>query len=178
MINIWDLLFFSFQQKVIFNPLEFISCGLVHEEAHRKYFEKHNMIGDDKDSIDFRENFYFEYEENAILEEIGFLKKAINIIPKMIRTRSFIIKSWSNTGLPDCEIIEIDVCPPIRLEYFYLLSRKNVLEQLRSLKSLNTPKKECEKRKVACGVSIFSELSSALKLEPPLISPIIEMPKL
>lgn len=174
MINIWHLLFRNNRQIIYFNPLEFLACGFVHEENHRKFFESHDMLGHNKETDNFMNKFYFELEEKAISEEIEFLKKAKNIIPKIIHSRSFIINSWSDTGLPYCEITEIEVLPPIRLE-FYLLERKNVLEQLKFFANKMSNDK-CKKMNEAYENGMYSNLSIALKLsKPSQTSPIIEL---
>lgn len=76
MINIWYSLFRNDKQKIYLNPLEFLACGFVHEESHRKFFRERDMLGRNKETEEFMKKFYFDLEETAILEEIAFLKNA------------------------------------------------------------------------------------------------------
>jgi len=143
-INVGHLLFLSNQNTLYFNPVEFVACGFVHEEAHRNFFQASNMIGRGKETDEFHKSHYFELEEDAILQELGFLENVKKVVPATMGSRSFVVKSWTDLGFPDCTVNEITVCPPIRLD-FLISDRKNVLNQMKSLQSQAVSKDDCQK---------------------------------
>jgi hypothetical protein len=174
LINIWHLLFRNNQNTIYFNPLEFMACGFVHEESHRKFFQEHDMLGREKETENFSIIHFYEFEKNAILEEIRFIENAKKLVPATINSRSFVIKSWTNSGFPNCEVTKINVLPPIRLE-FLLSMRKNILEQMKDFQSRKISKADCTKMSKAYDSTNYSQLANALKLSEPLpTSPFIE----
>lgn len=172
LINVWYFLFWGNDKGAIINQSTFLASEFVHEESHREYCQEHNMLcQDEKTTSNFINEFHYEIEKNAISKEIGFLQKAKTIVPANLNVRSFLVKSWSETGVPTSEIISLSISPQRKLE-ISMINCERELQDLTQLSQTNFKGVMAENK-----ISYYTDLSKALNLSEPVSCSIIEIPK-
>jgi hypothetical protein len=116
LINVWFLLFSGDDKNAIMRmPLE-LTARFVHENNHREFCRKHEMIGQDSESTaKFINQFYPQIEMEAYYQEIDFIEKARVAVSSKSIVHSFRVNSWSIDGVPECVVFDIEINPEGKL---------------------------------------------------------------
>ncbi len=157
-INVWSFFFCLHEADIFFRPSFLLANELVHEYAHYRFWQEHDMLGKDKVEMEqFKIQSHLENEKYALTNEVNFLKRIRNEIPNRISIKLFHVKSWENNGTPLCEA-----------KLAKMPTRENIKHQINSLeiaiKGLS-PRLSYDNKMTKQAIKNHSTLSSILKLD-------------
>ncbi|MEJ2240854.1 MAG: hypothetical protein P8Y18_01745 [Candidatus Bathyarchaeota archaeon] len=168
LINLWYFLFSGDNQSVVIKHPIYLVGNFIHEHNHEVFCRYHNMIcKTERITSQFIRDYNAEMEKRAIFNEVSALNKAITIVESRLQVRAFNVKSWSENGIPACQINDVTVCPDvdlgINIKNCNVIRKKLIsLSQRGSMVSIEKNKNEW-----------YKEIATVLKLsEPPVDSPI------
>jgi S-adenosylmethionine/arginine decarboxylase-like enzyme len=160
-INVWQFLFCIENDQLYFRPVFSTSFCLVHELAHLEFWRNNGVLGKGKrEKMRFGMKHGLEDEKHATSTEVNFIKKMLPMISNQSPTKLLRVNSWTESGLPECEI-EIMIC----LTKLWAEKRLNYL--MESLKSL-TSKEKYDSEGMNESRVTQSRLSAILKLNDPI----------
>jgi hypothetical protein len=161
LVNVWDFLFSHDKQRAIFKNSFDLAYKLVHEYAHYEFWRDHNMLGKDKKAKEqFSSDHGLEDEKYALTEEAKFLEKMQVLVPEKINIKLFCVKSWTDAGIPDCEIEFSEGYAKVVIEARMSIVNGAIKEYV--------SKKQYDNEMTKQNIAVKIELSSILNLSEPM----------
>jgi len=176
--NLWTLLFGSSPaDETFFIPSFLAVATLIHEFNHYKFFNDHKLLGAPKEKqVEFAEQFGSELEKRAFTEEISFLKRCKEVLPKIFLVYFLKNIEWSYDGTPKKINIKKILVNRSEMIDDHIKYYENVIEScLDQTTNKNNYDSESLKNAIKAHRATSKNLGLPLKIKQPKSYPVIEV---